>query len=356
MTNGTLNLLAADATFWMPQQVSTVAAEVDWLFYFILWISVFFTVLIGVLLVLFAVKYRHTGAEREAAAHAGHSTALEITWTVIPTIIVLVIFYYGFRGYLNMSTPPNTAYTIDVSAYAWGWNFTYPNGLTVADLHIPKDVPVRLVLSSQDVIHSLYLPHFRLKKDAVPGRLNAFWVQANTVGEFDLFCTEYCGTNHSKMLAKVVVQDVTDFNRWLDESSRWDDKMTPVEAGQMLSKRYGCFQCHSIDGASGTGPTWLNLFGSQRQFVDGGSAVADENYILESIKYPGRHIVTGYANVMPAYLGQIKDPDILAIIAYMKSISTNFQGDPNLYPGSPLENQNAQPGAPAANPAPAPAN
>lgn len=335
----TLSILlgAAEQGFWMPQRASTVAAEVDWLFYFILYVSIFFTLLIGALLVLFAVKYRHRGEEKPAPAHAAHSTALEVTWTVIPAIIVLFIFYFGFRGYLDMAVEPANAYEVQVNAYAWGWNFTYPNGVVSPELHVPKDVPVLLLLNSQDVIHSLYLPQFRVKKDAVPGRVNRFWVQATDVGEYDLFCTEYCGTNHSKMITKAIVHDSTDFNKWLDGMSRWDDKMTPVEAGLMLARRFGCFQCHSVDGTAMTGPTWKNLYGAQRSFADGTGVLADENYVMESIKYPARRIVAGYANVMPSYLGQIKDADIMAIVAYMKSISTNFQGNPNVYPGSPVQ-------------------
>ncbi|HMO26895.1 MAG TPA: cytochrome c oxidase subunit II, partial [Tepidisphaeraceae bacterium] len=280
MTLPLSNLLAQGSPggFWMPEQASTIAPDVDWLFYFILWINIIFTVLIGVLLVYFAFKYRHTGEEKPAPAHAGHSTALEITWTVIPTIIVLIIFYYGFRGYLDMTEEPANAYEIQVEAFAWGWRFTYPNGATDADLPLPKDVPVRLVMSSTDVIHSLYIPAMRVKKDAVPGRFNKFWVQATVEGEFDLFCTEYCGTNHSKMIARTFVYDTTQFTEVVTGLNRWDDTMTPVEAGQMLSRRNGCFQCHSVDGSAGTGPTWLNLYGSQRQFTDGTSAVADMDY------------------------------------------------------------------------------
>lgn len=350
MTTFLPNLLAiAEQGIWMPKGVSTVSSQVDWLFYFIFYISVFFTLLITTLMVLFAVKYRHRGQEKPAPAHAAHSTTLEVTWTVIPTIIVLLIFYHGFRGYLNMAVEPANAYEVQVSAYAWGWNFTYPNGVVSPELHLPKDVPVLLMLNSQDVIHSLYLPQFRVKKDAVPGRVNRFWVQSTEVGEYDLFCTEYCGTNHSKMITKAIVHDVTDFNKWLDSMSRWDDKMTPVEAGLMLAGRFGCFQCHSVDGTAMTGPTWKNLYGSQRNFADGGSTVADENYIMESIKYPARHVIAGYANVMPSYLGQIKDPDIMAIIAYMKSISENFKQDPNVYPGSPVQ-AGAQPSTAPATP------
>jgi cytochrome c oxidase subunit 2 len=357
MTLSLPNLLAQGSSggFWMPEQASTIAPDVDWLFFFILWVNIIFTVLIGVLLVYFAIKYRHTGEEKPAPAHAGHSTTLEITWTVIPTIIVLVIFYYGFRGYLDMTEEPANAYEIQVEAFAWGWRFTYPNGATDADLHLPKDVPVRLVMSSVDVIHSLYIPAMRVKKDAVPGRFNKFWVQAVNEGEFDLFCTEYCGTNHSRMIAKVVVRDTTAFQNHLNELADWTGRQTPVEAGQAIARKNGCFTCHSIDGSAGTGPTWLNLYGSQRQFTDGTSAVADMEYIRESIEYPARHIVAGYPNVMQSYLGRINERDLLAIIAYMRSISQNYQGDPNLYEGSPVGRGGAAPADAPADPTPAPA-
>ncbi|MEX1310786.1 MAG: cytochrome c oxidase subunit II, partial [Candidatus Sulfomarinibacteraceae bacterium] len=208
------------SSFWMPPQVSTVAQGVDWLFNFILAISVFFFLLIVVAMVIFVIKYRHRegqGAEESPS----HNMALELTWTVIPLILVVVIFVFGFKGYLDMSTPPSNAYEILVEGQKWNWSFTYPNGYIDSNLHVPVDRPIRLVMSSQDVIHSLYIPAFRVKMDVVPGRYAKAWFEATEPGEYDLFCAEYCGTSHSDMIAHVVVHPVGEFETWLEKASNF---------------------------------------------------------------------------------------------------------------------------------------
>ena len=309
-------------SFWMPQRASTVAGDVDGLFSLVLWISVFFTVLIATLVIFFAIKYRarHKGAELEGKT-AGHSTALELTWTIIPTVLVLVIFYDGFRTYLNMSVAPTNAYEIQVTGRMWGWQFTYPNGHVDDKLVVPADTPVLLVQTSVDVIHSLYIPAFRVKKDVVPGRYTRQWFRATELGSFDVYCAEYCGTRHSKMVTTVEVKQADDFRAWLEEAGKWEGKISPAEAGKMFYQKRNCNQCHSLDGTPGIGPSWKNVFGYERPLANGQTVIADENYIAESIKYPGNKVVAGFGNVMPTYLGSLKDPDIGAIIAFMKSIS-----------------------------------
>lgn len=320
---------STDGGYWMPQRISTVAPEVDGLFGFVFWLSVFFFVLITVLLLAFVLKYRHrAGDEQPHEPMAGHSTALELTWTIIPTVLVLIIFYFGFRGYLNMAVEPPNPYEVNVTARMWSWTFAYPNGVISDDgkLHIPVNTPVRLVLSSEDVIHSLFLPEFRVKRDAVPGRYNRFWVQAVKTGEFDIYCAEYCGEQHSQMLSKVVVHEMADFKEWLKKASEWEGRLSPIAAGQNFYKTRGCAGCHSVDGGGGTGPTFKDLFGSQVPIQGAGNITVDENYIRESILYPQAKLHAGFGPVMPSYLGQLRDKDITAIIAYMKSISANFKG------------------------------
>jgi len=303
---------------WMPPKASTHAGDVDFLFHFILWLSVFFFLLVTALVVVFVWKYHHReGVKHEATAD--HSTALELTWTLIPTVLVCIIFYFGFRGYLQMGVIPSNAYEIQVEGRMWSWQFTYPNGHVDPELHVPANTPVRLVLSSADVIHSLYIPAFRVKKDAVPGRYNKTWFEATELGTFDLYCAEYCGTNHSTMITKVVVHEPSDFKVWLEKASNWETRMTPVEAGKMLITSRGCTVCHSETGNVLIGPSFKNLFGYERQFTDGSRTVADENYIRESIAEPGKRVVSGFANAMPAF--QLKDQDMRAIIAYLKSLS-----------------------------------
>lgn len=328
---------------YLPPKASTVAPEVDGLFNAILFITAFFCLLIFTLMLVFAIKYRHRAGDANTARAPVHSTALELTWTIIPIIIVLTIFYYGFKGYLNMAVVPPNAYEINVDSYTWGWSFGYPNGLTTTELHVPKDRPIRLILTSRDVIHSFYIPAFRLQKMTVPGRYNRFWFQATQTGEFDAFCAQYCGTSHGEMITKVVVHEPADFNVWLDEASNPEKQagFTPVKAGtQIVAQR--CVTCHSLDGSANTGPTLKDLFGKQETLIDGTSITADENYIRDSILYPNKQIVQGFSSggksAMPSFLGQLSDKEIGWIIAYMKTISANYQGaDPNaaVAPGQP---------------------
>jgi cytochrome c oxidase subunit 2 len=309
-----------DSSFWMPPQVSTVARNVDWLFQFILGISVFFFLLIVILMVVFVVRYRRREG-REAEASPSHNMALELTWSAIPLVLVVVIFFFGFRGFLDMATPPANAYEILVDGQRWNWTFTYPNGYADADLHVPVDRPIRLVMTSADVIHSLYVPAFRIKADLVPGRYAKAWFEATEPGEYDLFCAEYCGTSHSDMLAQVVVHPVGEFEIWLDRASDFLETMSPAEAGRKLYQVRGCQQCHSVDGTGKTGPTLLGVFGHSQLLSDGSSVVADENYIRESILEPAARVVAGYEPVMPTYQGRIKDEEITAMIEYLKSLT-----------------------------------
>lgn len=313
---------------WMPDPASSYAGQADWLFYFIYWVSAGASTLVFALMVYFVIRYRKRPGSKPQPSPS-HSTALELTWTIIPALIMLVIFYTGFRTFLNMATPPDYAYEIQVNAFKWGWSFQYPNGATSPDLHIPQDRPVKLILASQDVIHSLFIPAFRIKKDVVPGRYNTTWFQADgpaplrSDGEryYDLFCAEYCGTNHSLMRAKVVVHESQEFARWLEEAANWVQNTPPAEAGRKLYATKGCAQCHTLDGKSNVGPTFKNIFGYEHALRDGAKVKVEENYIRESILVPGAKVVAGFDNVMPTYQGRIKDIEITAIIEFLKTLS-----------------------------------
>jgi cytochrome c oxidase subunit 2 len=306
------------SSFWMPPQVSTVAQDVDWLFNFILAISVFFFLLIVVLMVVFVLRYRRREGEG-AQPSPSHNLPLELTWTAIPIVLVVVIFVFGFRGYLDMATPPANAYQVLVEGQKWNWSFTYPNGYVDANLHVPVDRPVQLVMSSADVIHSLYVPAFRIKMDVVPGRYSKAWFEATEPGEYDLFCAEYCGTSHSDMLAHVIVHPPGDFEKWLEQASNFLETMSPVDAGRKLFQVRGCQQCHSMDGSAKTGPTLLGVFGRVESTSVGGTVTADENYIRQSILEPNAVVVAGYEPVMPTYQGRLTDQEIAAIIEYLKA-------------------------------------
>ncbi|MEE4270088.1 MAG: cytochrome c oxidase subunit II [Thermoanaerobaculales bacterium] len=307
------------SSFWLPPQVSTVARSVDWLFNFILAVSVFFFVLIVVVMVFFVIRYRRREG-RKAETSPTHNLALELTWSGIPLVLVIMIFIFGFKGFLDMSTPPANAYEILVEGQKWNWSFIYPNGYIDSNLHVPVNRPVRLVMGSQDVIHSLYIPAFRVKMDVVPGRYSKAWFEATQPGEYDLFCAEYCGTSHSDMIAHVVVHPVGEFETWLEKASNFLETMAPVDAGRKLFQVRGCQQCHSVDGSAKTGPSLLGVFGRTQNFADGSSLTIDENYIRESILEPQARVVNGFDPVMPTYQGRLSDPEILALIEYFKSL------------------------------------
>ncbi|OPZ09073.1 MAG: Cytochrome c oxidase subunit 2 precursor [candidate division BRC1 bacterium ADurb.BinA364] len=310
-----------DGTFWMPERASSYAGEVDWLFYFIYWVSVFFFCLIAALMTVFLLRYRKPPGAR-AESQAEHNTVLEIVWSVIPLIIVIVIFLGGFKGYLTMAVLPDSSASLEilVNGQKWQWTFQYPNGYVDKDLHAPVDRPVRLVLSSSDVIHSLYIPAFRLKKDAVPGRYNKAWFRATRPGEYNLYCAEYCGTAHSAMIAQAIIHPRGGYEAWLEDASNFLERMSPADAGRKLYNERGCSQCHSTDGRSGTGPSFLGIYEKEALFSDGTRAMVDENYIRESIMEPMAKIVAGYQGVMPSYQGRLKDAEITALIAYIKTL------------------------------------
>jgi len=305
--------------FWLPAQSSTIADKVDFVWDVTLWVSVFFFVLITVLMGVFVWKYRGRRGQGTTATH-DHNTPLELTWTIIPTLIVVVIFWLGFETYLNMATPPQNAMTIQVTGQKWKWLFTYPNGWVDESLHVPADTDVALVMTSEDVIHSFYVPSFRVKKDVVPGRYSRLWFNAREPGEYQAFCTEYCGTDHSAMLAKVVVHEPGGYEKWLADASNLFDKYTLPQIGEIYYTKYGCKSCHSLDGTRVIGPSFQGIWGSEHALADGSRVVVDENYIRESILEPQAKVVAGYDPVMPTFKGRFKDEDVTAMIEYIKTL------------------------------------
>ena len=307
------------ATFWFPAPSSTTAGAVDSLFNFILSLSAFFFVLIVGLMLIFVIKYRRRPGYVQAFA-PDHNNTLEIVWSVIPGLLTVLIFFRGFLGYLDMRTPPAETYEIKVNAKKWSWAFQYPNGYIDNDLHVPVNRAVKLTMTSEDVIHSLFVPAFRTKMDIVPGRYSSMWFEATRTGEFPLLCAEYCGQKHSDMLANTVVHPSGEFERWLEQASNLLATLPPVEAGKILYTRRGCAQCHTIDGSAKTGPSFKATFGSTQSMADGSTVQVDENYIRESILEPMKKIRGGFRPVMPSYKGQLKDPEIDAIIEFIKSL------------------------------------
>lgn len=312
--------VAQDAgDFWFPPAASTFAAHVDDVFWFIYWFCAFFFVLIMALMMLFVVKYRRKdGVGPEPSPH--HNTLLEVGWSVIPSGMLVIMFWRGFVGYMDQRTPPDEAYDVKVYAKKWNWAFGYPTGDLDNSLHIVNNEPTRLTMTSDDVIHSLYVPAFRAKQDVVPGRYSTMWFTPNKPGEYALFCTEYCGDEHSKMLAKVVVEpDQAGMDKYLNLLAD-DPNKSPEEKGQQLYLKRGCAQCHSIDGSPNKGPTFKGDYGSVRKLKDGTTCVVEDNYIRESILEPMAKVADGYQPVMPSFKGQLKERDLDYLIAFIKSL------------------------------------
>lgn len=318
-TEAALGGSTTEPSFWMPEQASTSAPGIDFIFDFVLWLSVVFFVLIVGLMLLFVLRHRAKDLG-ETGPPIHHNHALEFTWTIIPTILVVFIFWVGFRGFLDLSTPPANAYEIQVTGQQWQWLFTYPSGYVDGNLHVPVDRPVTLIMTSDDVIHSFFVPAFRVKRDVFPGRYSKVWFQAVEPGNYQIFCAEYCGTQHSTMLADCVVHPPGEFEQWLEKASNFLDTVSPEEGGQMLFGMRGCTQCHNADATTKIGPGLGGLFGKSRTFQDGSTAVADENYLRQSILQPQAQIVAGFDGVMPTQQGRLNDQEISALIAYIKSL------------------------------------
>ena len=316
---------AANTTsWWKPIQASAHASAVDTLFNFIMYLCFFFFVLIVGAMVYFIVKYRRKGNGPERTSPIKGNHTLEIVWSVIPGILLVLIFAWGFKDWLAIAVVPANAMEVRVSGQKWNWTFTYPKeGIVSADLVVPAGQPVKLVMTSKDVLHSFYIPDFRIKRDVVPGKYSVLWFEPSEEATHQIYCTEYCGTEHSNMLSKVKVVSSAKYEEWLANGGD-EDGGIPVplaDKGKKLYEQRGCVACHSIDGTNKVGPTWKGLYGSARKFTDGSAlAAADENYIRESILVPNAKIVAGYAGVMPSYQGQLNDKQLESIIEYIKTL------------------------------------
>jgi cytochrome c oxidase subunit 2 len=319
----TINLLLAkhEGTYWFPPKGSTFAEETDTFFMYILYISIFFFVLVVGAMILFAIKYRRR-AGYQGDSTALHNNALEITWTVIPTLIVCWIFARGVNGYMDMITPPAETIDINVTARKWSWSFQYPNGAESNELHLPIDKAVRLLMRSDDVLHSFYVPAFRAKQDVVPGRLTTLWFKPILEGTYKLFCTEYCGDNHSEMLSDVFVHSQAAYEAKLLELAKSPEP--PVEHGEWLYKRRGCIGCHSIEENKVIiGPSFHGSFGKEiTDSISGKKLKFDEAYVQESIEYPQAKMKPEFAKVaqMPSYKDRFKPKELAALTAYLKAL------------------------------------
>jgi len=299
-----------------PERASSLAGEVDALFLFILGVTALFAAGVWIALLYFAIRYRRrSDDDRPAEIHG--SLALELTWTIIPLAIMAVMFVWGAKVFFHMNRPPDDAMTVSVVGKRWMWKLQHPTGQReINELHVPRGRAVKLVITSEDTIHSFFVPAFRIKKDAVPGRYNTAWFRATKDGTYHLFCAEYCGTEHSRMIGRVVVMEPEDYQTWL---AGGPPPESPVAAGEKLFTELNCITCHRPDSA-GRGPVLVGIFERQVRLADGTTAVADEAYVRESIVNPAAKVVAGYQPVMPTFQGQVSEEQVIALIAYIRSL------------------------------------
>jgi cytochrome c oxidase subunit 2 len=300
-----------------PVQASTFAPDVDHLLYFLLAVAVFFSLAIFCSIFYFAIRYRRRSEnELPRAVHGG--MALEIMWSVIPFGLTMVMFTWGASIYFNESRPPDNALDIYVVGKQWMWKLEHLGGQReINELHIPVGRAVRLTMTSEDAIHSFFVPAFRTKQDAVPGRYTTTWFTPTKAGKYHLFCAEYCGTNHSRMGGWVYVMAPRDYEAWLSGGTSGGSL---AENGQKLFDELACGNCHKPDG-SGRCPSLTGLFGKTVQLVGGGTVKADESYIRESILQPQAKIVAGYGPIMPTFQGLVTEEGVMQLIEYVKSLA-----------------------------------
>lgn len=304
----------------MPPGKSTIASDVDALFNFILYGSMALFFIVVALMVYFIIRYRAKEKDKLTSG-ISHNLKLELLWSIIPTILVIIVFFWGFRVYLKMYVPPRDAYEIKVTGQRWSWIFDYPNGAsTVNELNVPRGKPIKLLISSKDVIHSFYVPDFRIKMDALPNRYTVTWFEAPEPGGHNLFCAEYCGTSHSDMIGRVNVMGEREFEEWLISNESAGDDLSLEEYGEQLFTQKACVTCHNVDGTAHTGPALNGIYELKHNMADGTIVLADENYLRESILNPRAKIVAGYQPVMPTYQGILKDRQVDALVAYIKSL------------------------------------
>jgi cytochrome c oxidase subunit 2 len=301
-----------------PDQASNFAGSVDMLFSFILMTTLFFAVLVTVLIIFAAFKFRRK-SEGEVGDDVHGNNVLEVGWTLIPTIIAIGIFAWGAAIYVNYRIAPKDTLDIYLIGKQWMWKLQQPNGRKeINELHVPVNRNIKLIMGSEDVIHDFYVPAFRVKMDVVPGRYNTMWFRPTKTGRYHFFCSQYCGTNHAVMGGWVTVMEPAEYAAWLSGET---GDVNPVSAGERLFTQFACVTCHLSNG-TGRAPSLNGVFGAKVLLADGSTVVADEAYIRESILQPKAKIVAGYQPVMPTFQGLITEEQILNLTAYIKSLQS----------------------------------
>ena len=321
-----------------PEQASTMATRVDALYYFLLAVSAFFSLLIATLIVVFSIRYRRRAGE-DYEPRLGDpihgSTILEITWSAIPFAISMVIFGWGASVFFAMAKPPDDALEVFVVGKQWMWKLQHMEGRReINELHVPVGTPIKLTMTSEDVIHSFFVPAFRVKADVLPGRYTTVWFEATKEGRFHLFCTEYCGTQHSRMIGSIVVQSPDEHQKWLlggtaAVRASGDEGLTLAALGARVFERNGCQTCHTVDPGQpaplAAGPPLHGVFGQAVPLESGITIVADGDYLRRSIIDPMADIVRGYRPMMPTYKGRLSEEEVMWLVAYIKSLAADVR-------------------------------
>jgi len=316
----------------LPPQASRMARDIDMLHYFVIGVTMLASFLVGVVAWTFIVRYRQKG-HQEVTVRVEAPLAFEVPMIVGVLALFLLWWAIGFRQFIEISTPPPHTLDIYVTAKQWMWKFSYPEGPSaVEELTVPAGRPVRLIMTSRDVIHSLYIPALRLKQDVIPGRYVTMWFEADKPGTYPIYCAEYCGVSHSRMRGRLVVLSDEDYGVWLAASEAQavaprdtDGVATPSDSnlrsvGQAVAVRRACFACHTVDGQRHVGPTWRGLYDSKVKLTDGRTVVADEAYLTKSMMEPRADVVLGFNPVMPSYHAVLSEPETAALVEFIKSL------------------------------------
>jgi cytochrome c oxidase subunit 2 len=298
-----------------PEQASNLAPEVDNLYFFVLAVTGFFALLVSVLVVIFAIKYRDTTGQKVGAPITG-SIPLELGWSIIPFFVSMAIFVWATVVYFHIVRPPDQTLEIYSTGKRWMWRFQHLDGQSeINELHVPVGRPVKVTFTSEDVLHSLYVPAFRVKADAIPGRYSSIWFTPTKTGRYHLFCAEYCGTEHSGMIGSVYVMDPDDYQAWLSGGGG----LSMTARGEQLFQQLGCVSCHLNDG-TGRGPSLAGKFGAMEELASGDTITVDDAYIRESILNPQLKLVAGYQPLMPTFQGLVNEEGVMSLIEYIKTL------------------------------------
>ena len=329
--------LNASALF--PREASTIAPYADALYFFLLLITVIGITLVAVIVFGFSIRYRKERSP--VATHIEGSTLLEATWTIIPLALFLVVFVWGALLYFRIYTPPTNSMNIYIVGKQWMWKAEHPGGQhEINALHVPTGRPVQLTMISQDVFHSFSIPDFRVKREVIPGRYSTVWFEATTPGTYHLFCTQYCGTQHSGMIGEITVLNPDDYTKWTQEST---SGMSLAQNGERLFASMGCNACHS-GAASARGPNLAGVYGSKLQLTNGSQVLVNEAFLRDAILNPSQHVTAGFAPIMPTYQGQISEDGLIDLVEYIKVLQTNYRVQQTLTTSQGNQSAPAAPG------------